>query len=336
MRLDISLCLWHLDDQYRSYHRDVSHGCAENDGRPSHILLAPYWERLWIVQEFALAKNIVLFCGHESLSALDIENYCALVLGTWFGAVWHVENLLITRTNISQNGRSQSLSDILNSIKFRRLRCTDPRDLIYGLMGLIHPSDRITVDYHLRGSELLEMMLERFVRGERRVVVGVKDEFRWFNIMKLGCRLGLPNRWRIWLHSDDRNSSDVHEEELRNPEYVEQVLRALFSVLQNLRLQGVSISRWLIFELALLSKALQTDVQFRSSKRPEGTAKVVEYLNSMKIPTSLEEPLDLSACSADYRVQDLTKGIDSVERRRLIEYEILIDTLMGRSKANSD
>ncbi|KAF2820166.1 HET-domain-containing protein [Ophiobolus disseminans] len=134
-----------FDTEYEAAKR---HG---DDKALAVIFLNGYFERLWIVQEFVLARRIRLLIKdiwvikdhidytafmkkaqplleqQASSSALDLFNARALRYQRPHRVHYERIEALITR--------------------FGRHGCEDPRDKLYGLSGLVSPEQRIEVDY---------------------------------------------------------------------------------------------------------------------------------------------------------------------------------------------
>ncbi|KAK4892052.1 hypothetical protein LTR27_009402 [Elasticomyces elasticus] len=86
-----------------------------------HLYQNPYWSRLWVVQEIILAREAYLVSGTD---------------------------LAIT----------PSLADVVDSLAHHR--CEDPRDHIYGVLGLVANGDRFIVDYSVDLERLFLRALE--------------------------------------------------------------------------------------------------------------------------------------------------------------------------------
>jgi len=102
-----------------------------------HLAGREYWTRLWIVQELALAPNILVVCGSDSI---DWE-----ILRPWFGVGSLTHRLDVLRKH--QRSRNCPLIRLLDD--FGDSKCKDPKDLVYGLLGLAtDPSlDTLPIDY---------------------------------------------------------------------------------------------------------------------------------------------------------------------------------------------
>ncbi|KAG4438506.1 hypothetical protein IFR05_006029 [Cadophora sp. M221] len=96
----------------------------------------PYWGRLWVIQEVCLAARLKIHCGPASVSWDAFRKF-------WdaFGGLVAEENtsdyvpvLLQELIKLSQGGR-QSLKELICSS--RHFECADPRDRLYGILGLL-------------------------------------------------------------------------------------------------------------------------------------------------------------------------------------------------------
>jgi hypothetical protein len=116
------------------------------------IFQRPYWTRLWVTQEVVLASNTVLQCGQASLALSSLFNFGLLALLVCEAP--NVRNLtpfqlrLFNNCNYPESGhlsilvgaRQRRCSERFNIFTLlnltRRLRCKDPRDKIYAILGL--------------------------------------------------------------------------------------------------------------------------------------------------------------------------------------------------------
>lgn len=114
----------------------------------THFFTNPYWGRLWIVQEIMLARYIRIFCGHTLLLWNELAHFCshgikhlpAKARQSISAQVhWLAEHALSAKTF--------GFSSLLKT--FCTNSCEDPRDKVYGLQGLLHPDERLSllVDY---------------------------------------------------------------------------------------------------------------------------------------------------------------------------------------------
>ncbi|CAN9370795.1 unnamed protein product [Alternaria alternata] len=111
---------------------------------PRKILSMPYFSRVWIIQEVQLSRNAILTIGGRTLHWGDVLDQLhtmkqdeAQESSTW------VEQLSIKKTDVS-------IKSLLEATVGSQ--CGDPRDRVYGLMGLA-PADEqehLPVDYSIR------------------------------------------------------------------------------------------------------------------------------------------------------------------------------------------
>jgi hypothetical protein len=120
-----------------------------------HILERPFWSRVWIIQEVALAQDLYLVCGTKKLSWW----FVAATLGCWFkfSSTAYLHNYSSTEwqaINALSMRRPAFMLDLRNSGPFRwtlrdlvghcmDYQATDPRDKIYGLYGVAWDSSTL-------------------------------------------------------------------------------------------------------------------------------------------------------------------------------------------------
>jgi hypothetical protein len=112
-----------------------------------------WWNRIWIVQEIVLAKEALVLCGTASMTWTQLEY-----------SLHYTSNLLDElKTNVQDNGENAKIRDCARKIArlttIRRQKdnlnivnvfdnvggndCTDKRDKIYGLLGIIPDADLV-------------------------------------------------------------------------------------------------------------------------------------------------------------------------------------------------
>jgi hypothetical protein len=92
----------------------------------------PYWSRVWIIQEIAAAGKVEVFCGKYA----PWENLCSLVKelaeDTQYSGFTFIKTLIDVRRRWLQ-GRL----NLLSTLNMTRLsECKDPKDKIFGVIGL--------------------------------------------------------------------------------------------------------------------------------------------------------------------------------------------------------
>lgn len=119
----------------------------------------PWWSRIWVIQEVSVAKDVIMLCGGKSLSwDLFLERYhlsYRINVGLHRqpesqvkAKVSLVFSISLVRNAVKFSGRL-GLLELL--VTFRTHKCTDPRDKIFGILGLV-TDDReraFEVDYSM-------------------------------------------------------------------------------------------------------------------------------------------------------------------------------------------
>ncbi|KAF5709456.1 heterokaryon incompatibility 6 OR allele [Fusarium mundagurra] len=128
-----------------------------------------FWQRVWIVQELSLAPHVHLMCGGTELSWDVLSTFFKdePYIGPYHMAVYSHSSVFtdfmklfisaklvedqrqrsssILSTQDRTGERDSTLLDVL--ARFRHKQSTDPRDKIYGLLGLVTQKHGIVVDY---------------------------------------------------------------------------------------------------------------------------------------------------------------------------------------------
>ncbi|KAK4444264.1 HET-domain-containing protein [Podospora aff. communis PSN243] len=113
----------------------------------------PYWSRVWVIQEFLLGGSIRLHCGDAQIEAHDFQEMLCHAAGvpqynTSFSIPAHPAAAafralpLVTERHVDKHPELlQSLHDLL--VAHRAAECKDPRDKIFGLLGLVTREERV-------------------------------------------------------------------------------------------------------------------------------------------------------------------------------------------------
>jgi hypothetical protein len=155
-----------------------------------HFCQRPYWQRLWILQEFALGKDVQLLCGpstisyEELLSALfwysgaelsaEQRALCAEVILCFSSdAVTFVQSVFTCRERYRKRDNYKEM--ILFRIMVTCLtleydnnhpQCSDPRDRVFSMMSLAHDAkdfDKFP-DYTKSCEDIYEEAARQFLR----------------------------------------------------------------------------------------------------------------------------------------------------------------------------
>jgi len=124
----------------------VMHKSRENWYPVAGLNRCPWWERVWIIQEIALAKDLLFFWGMEEIQWTNID--LAIRNLQKPDIIWRfvpynpgiVEP--ISRLSAIKDQRSYATS-FMGTIHMARLfRCSDSRDRIFAILGLGYGDDR--------------------------------------------------------------------------------------------------------------------------------------------------------------------------------------------------
>lgn len=152
-----------------------------------HVVDDPYWQRVWIIQEITLAKAILVCSGNDAVAWNNFRTFYAHThsssspTGSIFKLIeqrsvasGHEEPDINIQVSTHQNDdltsykNNQCLPEVIQ--KFWSSQCTDPRDRVFGLIGL-DAQAKISADYSLSEEELLLLMARsyrNFYCSERR------------------------------------------------------------------------------------------------------------------------------------------------------------------------
>lgn len=144
-----------------------------------HALLSrPWFRRLWVRQEITLGgKEALVMAGADSILWMHLAAACELIKNqTWVAALpaTHYMDGLVTVTSISTtmpHGR-RSLSNFIALTN--DCEATDPRDYVYGLLGIASASStsKIVVDYNKDVKEVFfDTVVQSFTQHRHLVLL---------------------------------------------------------------------------------------------------------------------------------------------------------------------
>ena len=145
------------------------------------VLNHPYWTRLWIVQELALAKDVRLIVSSHKLS-LESLKLDALVSGTWPGIKAHdsdrvdadtIIRKLRTCSQIARIGHICKKGDSVMAIRHVLplvvdRQCFEKKDKVYALTGMTNHAGKYPIDYSIA--------IEQVFLDALRVMANEQDE----------------------------------------------------------------------------------------------------------------------------------------------------------------
>jgi hypothetical protein len=106
----------------------------------SGLLGRPWWGRIWVVQELALAKHISFACGYDMISDTGfkhfLEHWNSIMTGVVPMLLDHRPWALFEVRERLRLGEPLTLKDLLQISSKSQLEASDPRDQIFGLFSL--------------------------------------------------------------------------------------------------------------------------------------------------------------------------------------------------------
>jgi hypothetical protein len=163
------------------------------------ILRRDYWHRMWIIQEIALAKTVIVMCGGKSDSLDDFDRtLCAIEYFTHrvlfhlhkeyegsdrivLGTAYEIKSLQIRLLRCL--GQPVHIWDILFQCAASPDRphysASDPRDLAFALLGVLNSDSRqmLTIDYNQKVENVFTM-LTRAMFHEQAMLGDSSTQFR--------------------------------------------------------------------------------------------------------------------------------------------------------------
>lgn len=123
----------------------------------------PYWNRVWVIQEYSLARRIVIW--------FDVAgNLSAEALNKWL-EYWREEMDYSLAFNsfadrMQRPNRRRRMVDLIQW--YQEAECSDPRDRLYALLGLADDRDdmQIEIDYSITMDELCAKVKRALPTGD--------------------------------------------------------------------------------------------------------------------------------------------------------------------------
>ncbi|KAK3652605.1 hypothetical protein LTR56_001969 [Elasticomyces elasticus] len=127
----------------------------------------PYWGRLWVLQELLLARNIQVMCGSK-LTTWELFTHFILELHNSDDFSEPLKSSAAMRMAKSVSAKPGSVPLAEMCFASRRLRCTEPRDRVYALLGVANQG-RTTIepDYQMPLPALANALLRNKHEFER-------------------------------------------------------------------------------------------------------------------------------------------------------------------------
>jgi hypothetical protein len=148
----------------------------------------PYWSRLWIVQEIWFSKSLNIVHGRQiipwkSLEAFvkpelayldDYGDFLPSSVATAREEIPLIVYDLFNDKDAFKNGE-QRLSYIIET--FGNQLCEDPKDKVFGLLGLVAAEKRVVVDYSLEVEELFQHVVAKVIQDEANLALDTHLNF---------------------------------------------------------------------------------------------------------------------------------------------------------------
>jgi hypothetical protein len=186
------------------------------------ILSSQYWDRAWIIQEIVTSRRPVLYYGPHIIDfdqfvqaqkyfAVHYEGCCA----QWGKDAYRKEHTYWTeiqdglakfetlerlrKSHLSRgvdvnSDQSLSLSNLIRTGVGRR-KASDPRDLVYAILGLVESKDKIDPDYTLPVRPVFARAAFHIIREDESLRILT------FNDLGRDGKLGLPSWVPDWTSS---------------------------------------------------------------------------------------------------------------------------------------
>lgn len=146
----------------------VLRNLAEGIWTPPHLLgsffARPYFSRVWVVQEVALSKSVTMMCGDTAVEwtgFMQGENMRQLYTSSYYE----------TFPTLFRLGRQHHLgtATLLDALELgRSCDASDPRDKVFGLLGLVSEESRPLADYSLSTAEVYTKIAMYLLKARKR------------------------------------------------------------------------------------------------------------------------------------------------------------------------
>lgn len=189
---EVSRFFFDLLNEQRLHNDGFKPKFRKNDLSPGilNLMRRDYWTRIWVIQEISLGKDTTVLCGAKAvpLDWLD-ATLLAVYYCLWSGFPHLHPDLrsfgqglvgplpesvaLTTRRHYrrrDQVGRGIHLADIVHQLAIPPRRphysTTDPRDILFGLLGVIPDENRdgVEVDYTLNMDQVFTILTKALIR----------------------------------------------------------------------------------------------------------------------------------------------------------------------------
>ncbi|KAK8101514.1 hypothetical protein PG999_011888 [Apiospora kogelbergensis] len=146
------------------------------------LLQLPWFTRLWVFQEVAFAKEISVVCGEKAIpwwrlaqSVMYLQHKGVLLEYELHDKAMIGVKAVAEMEKVRQNAKEQDMPRDLISILLATsaAQCTDPRDKIYGVLGLVDQEGEqskrppeIEIDYDADVAHIYQDLAEKYVAAK--------------------------------------------------------------------------------------------------------------------------------------------------------------------------
>jgi len=162
---------------------------SKKDERMFEVLSRDYWQRLWVVQEFLLSRYVFVFYGTESVNWRRLRH--VKIKSHEGSLMFHIITDKYECEERWEKNMHQTLASSLPLLIFKHMakKCEDPRDKVYGLLGVSFPAlENFEVDY---SQSTEDMFVELLVEIELSTTGPLWGYYRHMLSSNLAEQLGL-------------------------------------------------------------------------------------------------------------------------------------------------
>ncbi|KAI1419219.1 HET-domain-containing protein [Xylaria sp. FL1777] len=151
------------------------------------FLRNPWWNRVWTAQEAILAQELIFQRGGTTIAGITmmgmlhsfnrhLSSCCLDMQKSWdsqlpsANTLYNVLQMVGQQMQLSRirDGRSdKSFCQVISHIRHRQ--ATDPRDKVYGLLGMVDDGDSISIDYNSPVEVVYEESTRRIIAKTRNL-----------------------------------------------------------------------------------------------------------------------------------------------------------------------
>ncbi|KAE9963257.1 hypothetical protein BLS_009485 [Venturia inaequalis] len=186
-----------------------------------------YWSRIWIIQEVVLANKLTILCGPRSLESTTIQiwnvEYSAVILAV-------MPTRMIDVLGLRVKTRKRTLLDLL--LYSYSHRASEPKDKVFGLLGLATKEDGTipdyVIDYSQSKEEILDSVGEAF-RGPDDEDANRSLAMNLAHTLRLKIKLDLDGR-RLRNREDRAGNQVARHVDISVPQQIRQTNQDIKSI----------------------------------------------------------------------------------------------------------